>query len=991
MDTTDDGASNDATALNKMMNAQKDEQEHREIILLFKTLRSLAIRNMEYFQDCSDSYRQRFHATFCLLYEHLELGVEELVIMLFEVAPKCDFGAIRANGYRSLILVIRKCCLIILRLAKYVSANCDSLLFRSGYYCRELETYVTCLGQLKSCCAYVKKLPEWSQEGDLFAKEEILERESPLIDALLKELETINMECFFGRCLGFQFCESMQKPLNGLNVALAWYSENYEKAELHGTSMSKFTSSLMSGGKYLMNPELRAQKVCNAVFNADVNFCKGFWNLAETEIVQTLPMIVCPPVRVSQVIDIQPEVYQMPSRDGTRLVTINPPSSHGDPGVIHTRLISHEFREGQEHLCPKDMFGHKSSPPSPCLIIHCHGGGWVAQSSKSHETYLRHWAKDLKVPILSIDYSLAPQFPYPRALEECIYTYAWAVDNCDWLGSTGEHICLVGDSAGGNLVIATALKAAELGIRMPDGIVAVYTPTLVRYVPGPSRLLATMDPLLPIGLLSRCLAAYAGLDESDIPDIPDSMTSSSYATPLSEFSTSPDKLSRASFLLGSDDIILELASSADENIDNESSSLNDSSSRSSSILTTAENCENNSVCDKSKTGTDMADCRNDSADGVDSGVSVSDFVVESDTDLKLPVVAGAAATNGCPSAKIDSEIEKSVSCSDIAETTAEANSSKKSAEFVAKPKVVNTHRRYSSDPVLLIDSRAYENTDSRSSPLVDSRSSPPADEVDYRASSVSTSSPSSLQTANEDLSNSLEAIPERPPQHLLNHRSATEPVVHFHRSSEELDITPSPDDDVTDGFMAFSSSITSKISSKLEYGNFSLSKLFGYKSSNRGIAKSSSTPALIAGSSPKKQPTTPQRVKPSSLLIKEDIQPRLYKYRHLPIPSDPLMSPWYASDQWLSQLPPIELVTSELDSLLDDSVMFAKRLQRIGNDVGLTVVKDLPHGFLNFVLISKEAKSASDVCVAKLRQLLLGKYKKYCDMTDSNSNPSDVR
>lgn len=42
------------------------------------------------------------------------------------------------------------------------------------------------------------------------------------------------------------------------------------------------------------------------------------------------------------------------------------------------------------------------APPSPGLIVHCHGGGFVAQSSKSHEVYLRDWANTLDVPILSI-------------------------------------------------------------------------------------------------------------------------------------------------------------------------------------------------------------------------------------------------------------------------------------------------------------------------------------------------------------------------------------------------------------------------------------------------------------------------------------------------------------------------------------------------------------------------------------------------------------
>ena len=49
-----------------------------------------------------------------------------------------------------------------------------------------------------------------------------------------------------------------------------------------------------------------------------------------------------------------------------------------------------------------------AAPPSPFLVVHFHGGGFIAQSSASHEVYLRDWAKALDAPIISIDYDLAP-------------------------------------------------------------------------------------------------------------------------------------------------------------------------------------------------------------------------------------------------------------------------------------------------------------------------------------------------------------------------------------------------------------------------------------------------------------------------------------------------------------------------------------------------------------------------------------------------------
>ena len=64
------------------------------------------------------------------------------------------------------------------------------------------------------------------------------------------------------------------------------------------------------------------------------------------------------------------------------------------------------------------------------------------------------------------------------------------------------------------------------------------------------------------------------------------------------------------------------------------------------------------------------------------------------------------------------------------------------------------------------------------------------------------------------------------------------------------------------------------------------------------------------------------------------------------------------------------LQACHLDPILDDSVMFAKKLHRLGKSVDLHLIDDLPHGFLNFALVSKEAKQASDVCVSKIRKVL---------------------
>ncbi|XP_036001611.1 hormone-sensitive lipase-like isoform X1 [Fundulus heteroclitus] len=88
-----------------------------------------------------------------------------------------------------------------------------------------------------------------------------------------------------------------------------------------------------------------------------------------------------------------------------------------------------------------------------------------------------------------------------------------------------------------------------------------------------------------------------------------------------------------------------------------------------------------------------------------------------------------------------------------------------------------------------------------------------------------------------------------------------------------------------------------------------------------------------------------------------------------PVMRNPFVSPLLAPPGLLRGLPPVHIVASALDALLDDSVMFAKKLRAMEQPVTLTVVDDLPHGFLSLAQICKETQFASDICVARIRDV----------------------
>ena len=167
--------------------------------------------------------------------------------------------------------------------------------------------------------------------------------------------------------------------------------------------------------------------------------------------------------------------------------------------------------DGEEKIPARLYRGHGCRHEA--LVIFVHGGGWVLGNVESYDRLCRRFANRIRLPVVSIEYRLAPEHPFPTALNDVTTAILARSDLAQLTGVGTEKWAIMGDSAGGNLVSAALLELPPYN--HPDLQVLIYPATDFSYNTG-SRLTYGQGYLLDSSLMAWFSKLYLGeLDPSN--------------------------------------------------------------------------------------------------------------------------------------------------------------------------------------------------------------------------------------------------------------------------------------------------------------------------------------------------------------------------------------------------------------------------------------------------------------------------------------------
>lgn len=143
------------------------------------------------------------------------------------------------------------------------------------------------------------------------------------------------------------------------------------------------------------------------------------------------------------------------------------------------------------------------------VVFYCHGGGYTCGSLKYARVIASKLAVHTGIPVMSFEYSLAPEHPYPAALEDALVIWNYIMQ----LGFGAREVIVVGDSAGGNLALELILKLKSQKRILPKGLVLMSPWTDMTMSGETYETCKDIDPLLTKEYIQTCRYSFVGLNE----------------------------------------------------------------------------------------------------------------------------------------------------------------------------------------------------------------------------------------------------------------------------------------------------------------------------------------------------------------------------------------------------------------------------------------------------------------------------------------------
>jgi epsilon-lactone hydrolase len=180
-------------------------------------------------------------------------------------------------------------------------------------------------------------------------------------------------------------------------------------------------------------------------------------------------------------------------------------------GMGHVRLDPDMTREAiSADGVPCEWVNPQNSPKNK-VLLYLHGGGFVFGLTPPHLQMGAYLAKKMSARILMVDYRLAPEYPFPAALHDCVTAYRWLLKQ----GISASNIVVAGDSAGGNLTITLLMKLRDEGDPLPAA--AACLSPVTDFTNQDSLHPELKDPVLPPAAVRFYYQAYVAHNDARDP------------------------------------------------------------------------------------------------------------------------------------------------------------------------------------------------------------------------------------------------------------------------------------------------------------------------------------------------------------------------------------------------------------------------------------------------------------------------------------------